>query len=186
MTRKYYCYVDETGQDTKGKFFLVSVVLIGAKPKEYLKSRLLKLEDRSGKKSLKWNGSSFEARTDYLNGLLEIKELYRCLRFCYFKNSLDYSYLKACAIARTLQGATGECKVTVLMHGLLKKKEQRIIPQVLRRSKIRFSKIRGLKKDDCFIRLADSLAGFLRDYVEEQNYTEVIYESLKKKGFIIE
>ena len=186
MTRKYYCYVDETGQDTKGEFFLVSVVLIEAKLRESLKRRLLELEDRSGKKSFKWNGSRFEVRVDYLEGLLEINELYHCLRFRYFKDSLDYSYLTACAIARTLQGVTGESKVTVLIQGLLKKKEQLIIPQFLRRSKIRFSKIRGLKRDDCFVRLADSLAGFLRDYIEEQSYTEAIYESLKKKGLIIE
>lgn len=186
MTRKYYCYVDETGQDTKGKFFLVSVVLIGAKPREYLKSRLLELEDRSGKKSLKWNGSSFEARICYLRSLLQIRELYGCLHFYYVNNSLDYSNIKAHAIVRALQNITQPYRVTILIDGFLSKKEERIISRVLHKSEIRFRKIRGLKMNDCFMRLADALAGFLRDYMEEQSYTETIYRSLVKKGLIIE
>ena len=27
MTQKFYCYVDETGQDTQGELFIVSVVI---------------------------------------------------------------------------------------------------------------------------------------------------------------
>ena len=29
VTKKIYCYVDETGQDTKGKLFIVSIVVVG-------------------------------------------------------------------------------------------------------------------------------------------------------------
>jgi hypothetical protein len=37
-TEKLYCYVDETGQDTMGKFFIVSVVVFEkAKKNGYLK-----------------------------------------------------------------------------------------------------------------------------------------------------
>jgi len=186
LIQKYYCYVDETGQDTQGRFFLVGIVLINARARECIGNRLSELESKSGKGFLKWNGSNFKVRTNYLKGLLQIKELHGCLRFSYFKNSLDYSYLKSCAIERALQDITGEYKVTILIDGLLKKKEQQLIPQALRRSKIRFHKIRGLRRMDRFIRLADSLAGFLRDYMEEQSYTETIYRSLVEKGLIIE
>jgi len=27
MSKKYYCYIDETGQDTQGKIFIVSVII---------------------------------------------------------------------------------------------------------------------------------------------------------------
>jgi len=184
--QKYYCYVDETGQDTKGEFFLVSVVLVEATLRESLKKRLLRLEVRSGKESLKWNGSSFEVRIYYLRGLFPIRELYGCLHFYYVNNSLDYSNIKAHAIVRPLQNITQPYKVTILIDGFLSKKEERIISRVLHKSEIRFRKIRGLKTNDCFMRLADALAGFLRDHMEEQDYTEEIYGQLITTGFLIE
>lgn len=186
MIEKYYCYVDETGQDTMGEFFLVSAVLVEARLRERLKNRLLRLEDRSGKELLKWNGSSFEVRICYLRGLFQIRELYGCLHFYYVNNSLDYSNIKAHAIVRALQNITQQYKVTILIDGFLSKKEERIISRVLHKSEIRFRKIRGLKMNDCFMRLADALAGFLRDHIEEQDYTEEIYGRLITTGFLIE
>lgn len=186
MIEKYYCYVDETGQDTKGEFFLVSVVLVEATLRESLKKRLLRLEVRSGKESLKWNGSSFKVRIYYLRGLFPIRELYGCLHFYYVNNSLDYYNIKAHAIVRALETITKQYRVTILVDGLLREKEKRIISEVLHKSEIRYRKIRGLKTSDCFMRLADTLAGFLRDYIEKQNYTEAIYESLVREGVIVE
>lgn len=40
-TNKLYCYVDETGQDTKGKFFLVTVVIEEQKDLDTLQNRSL-------------------------------------------------------------------------------------------------------------------------------------------------
>lgn len=45
--KKLYCFVDETGQDTKGKFFLVSVVLKGEEGLNDLEQKLLKIESSS-------------------------------------------------------------------------------------------------------------------------------------------
>lgn len=50
---KLYCFVDETGQDTKGKFFLVSVVISGAE-REHLGKLLNETEQQSGKLEKKW------------------------------------------------------------------------------------------------------------------------------------
>jgi len=41
---KLYCYVDETGQDTEGAFFLVVVVLVAGEVRERLREKLLKIE----------------------------------------------------------------------------------------------------------------------------------------------
>ncbi|GAJ05857.1 unnamed protein product, partial [marine sediment metagenome] len=106
--------------------------------------------------------------------------------FYYVNNSLDYSNIKAHAIVRALQNITQQYKVTILIDGFLSKKEERIISRVLHKSEIRFRKIRGLKMNDCFMRLADALAGFLRDHIEEQDYTEEIYGRLIRTGFLIE
>jgi len=169
-----------------GEFFLVSVVLVEATLREKLKNRLLRLEARNGKGLLKWNGSSFEIRICYLRGLFQIRELYGCLHFYYINNSSDYSNIKAHAIVRALKNITQPYRVTILIDGFLTKKEERIISQVLHKSKIRFRKIRGLRTSDCFMRLADTLAGFLRDHMEEQDYTGEIYSWLIRTGSLIE
>jgi len=46
--QKLYCYVDETGQDTKGRLFLVSVVIPG-KERESIKEKLETIEKKSRK-----------------------------------------------------------------------------------------------------------------------------------------
>lgn len=76
-------------------------------------------------------------------------------------------------------------EVVILIDGLVKK-EREIISRLLRTSRIPYDKVRRGKTSDILIRLADSLAGFLRDWIEEQNYTEIIYKSFSKGGFIVE
>ncbi len=46
--QKIYCYVDETGQDTKGEFFLVSVV-IAKDERDNLIEKLEEIERSTGK-----------------------------------------------------------------------------------------------------------------------------------------
>lgn len=79
MKSKFYCYLDETRQDTEGKFFLVSVVVLNAGTKRSIETQLLKNERNSEKRNLKWNGCSFEARIAYLTGLSQLKKLYGCV-----------------------------------------------------------------------------------------------------------
>jgi hypothetical protein len=48
--QKLYCYTDETGQDTKGKLFLVSVVITEKELKDKIEHTLLSIERKTGKK----------------------------------------------------------------------------------------------------------------------------------------
>jgi hypothetical protein len=63
--QKLYCYVDETGQDTEGRLFVVAVVVIGLE-----KDRLLQLcedmESISGKGKFKWGKAGYRQRMVYL------------------------------------------------------------------------------------------------------------------------
>lgn len=54
---KLYCYTDETGQDTKGEMFLVSVLLTEKDDLEALKEKILEIE-RKTKGSKKWTKTS--------------------------------------------------------------------------------------------------------------------------------
>jgi len=184
--RKIYCYVDETGQDTKGRFFLVSVVILEGKLRKRVEEKLLDVEKRSKRGCLKWNKSRFSSRIAYLKDILEIPELRESLFFSSFWNSNKYRDLIAYTIAEVankLEIKTGY-KLTVLIDGL-SKKDEKIFSQKLRILGIKFWKVRGLKDENSnFIRLADTLAGFLRDWIEKKDYTKNLYRSLVKKGFI--
>ena len=72
-TQKLYCFVDETGQDTKGDFFLVAVVLKEAEDLQLLQDKLEEIEETS-KKNLKWSRSSFKVREIYLKQLMTLKQ----------------------------------------------------------------------------------------------------------------
>ncbi len=51
--QKLYAYVDESGQDTEGEKFLVSVVVL-EKERDKLRSALRAIEKQSGKGLKKW------------------------------------------------------------------------------------------------------------------------------------
>jgi hypothetical protein len=44
---KLYCWTDETGQDTKGKFFLVSILLSSKEQIEELRNRISEIEKKT-------------------------------------------------------------------------------------------------------------------------------------------
>ncbi|MCG2809654.1 MAG: DUF3800 domain-containing protein, partial [Candidatus Portnoybacteria bacterium] len=120
IAQKLYCYVDETGQDTKGKFFLVSVV-ITEKQQEELRDFLLKIEKETGKNFLKWNKSSFDIRKNYLLKVLNSRFLRRSIFFsCYeTKAYIDLTILTTAKAI--LQKAKKDYKVTIFVDGLNKK-----------------------------------------------------------------
>lgn len=67
--QKLYCYVDETGQDTAGEFFLVSIVILDAL-REELKEWLQKLEKESGKGKKKWTKATRKQRQVYMEQIV--------------------------------------------------------------------------------------------------------------------
>lgn len=85
IKQKLYCYVDETGQDTEGKLFLVAVVLKKIEDLEILEKKLEKIEESTGKKQAKWKKISWKLKSKYLEELLKIKEL---------QNSIFFSFMK--------------------------------------------------------------------------------------------
>src|SRR5437879_5469665 len=67
---KLYCYVDETGQDTKGRLYIV-VAVLSEEPREQLYEALLAAEHESGKGKLKWHKNSTEKRDTYIAKALQ-------------------------------------------------------------------------------------------------------------------
>lgn len=63
---KIYAYVDETGQETVGGFFLVAAVIIIA-GRDQLRKDLTNIERQSGRGSRKWTHSPDRQRQKYID-----------------------------------------------------------------------------------------------------------------------
>lgn len=63
--KKLYCYVDESGQETLGRIFVVSVVVI-VENRDEIFSLCEQLEQVSGKGKHKWGDADHEERMRYL------------------------------------------------------------------------------------------------------------------------
>src|SRR6516165_5799161 len=87
--QKLYAYVDESGQDTEGRFFIVSVVLVGPE-RDTVLQRLEALEDRSGKGRVKWRRARYSFRQDYIMGLADIPHLVASIFVSTFRNTRRY------------------------------------------------------------------------------------------------
>lgn len=173
--KKLYCYVDETGQDTKGKIFLVSIVISGKKEKDQFENKLFDIEKRSGKNTAKWTRSKHKYRIDYLSDIFSLKILRGALYYGIFNDTKEYVALTTFTIAQAIYLKTKkDYHATIIIDGLNTKERERVL-KGLKIFHIKYRKVRGLKEEASpFLRLADAIAGFLRDYIEDKKYAKKI------------
>ena len=183
--KKLYCYVDETGQDTKGKFFLVAVVLEEKEDLEILQSKLDEVEKSTKKNRLKWTKAPFKVRVEYLLRLADIRELKGSIFYSAYQDTKEYIPLTSLTIAKAvLSKEEDDYTVTIIIDGL-KDREMQDVRKELKKLKINYRKIRGMKDEqDPILRLADSIAGFLRDSLENQSYAKSILDKFRRAKVI--
>jgi hypothetical protein len=76
--------------------------------------------------------------------------------------------------------------VSVIIDGLTKKDTEKV-RIILKDMKIKYKNIRGMKDEqNIFLRLADALAGFIRDYLEGDKYAQVFFDDFVKSGLLQE
>lgn len=187
MVTKLYCYVDETGQDTKGELFLVAVVLKEISGLETLEKKLEVIEKRSSKRHLKWKKINRDIKKKYLEELIQIKELKNCIFYAKYQVSKEYSKLISFTVAKAvLAKESSNYTVIVIIDGL-NDKERDVVRKELKKLKIKYRKIRGMKDEqNIFLRLSDAMAGFLREVFEGEKYTGQFIKRFKKASIVIE
>ncbi len=185
MVTKLYCYVDESGQDTKGELFLVAVVLKEISQLETLEKKLEAVEQRTGKKQLKWKKISRDIKKKYLEELIQIKELKNAIFYAKYQASKEYSKLTSFTIAKAVLAKGSEnYTVTVIIDGL-NDKERDVVREELKKLKIKYRKIRGMKDEQCIpLRLSDAMAGFLREVYEGEEYAKQFIKRFKKANIV--
>lgn len=164
---KFYAYADESGQDTRGAFFLVAVVVTGRERDEVLRW-LEGLERETGKGIVAWRKSRHEARIAYIERVLGDPRLRRAIFYSVYPETRAYRDLTLLTIAKALgeRAGTGDYKATVVIDGL-RRGETRQVAVGLRRIRVPVRKVRGGRDEsNALLRLADAMAGFIRDAEE--------------------
>lgn len=185
--QKLYCYVDETGQDTKGKLFIVSVIVTEGE-REELARQLEEIEKTSRKGKVKWHGAEDKARIAYIRAVLKNPAFKGKLTYSCFRNTIDYFPRMVLTTARAItHKAIKTYQATVFVDGLQRSQVKRFGTE-LRHLHVRTKKIRGVRKEETepFIRLADAVCGFVRAGIEKRQNLAALLQKVKAQGTIKE
>src|SRR5712691_11822192 len=101
MIEKLYCYVDETGQDTKGKLFIVSVV-ITKKDRDGVIRTLHIIEEKTGKKYTKWHRTSQKIKQAYIQTVFEQEILKGRIFYSAYQDQTSYKALTVLSVASAI------------------------------------------------------------------------------------
>jgi hypothetical protein len=185
--QKLYCYVDETGQDTKGQSFIVSVI-VAQEDREQLVKLLETLEQETGKKATKWHKTATEIKRRFIEQVFQNQILQRKIYYSSYQNTTTYQELTVLTIAAAIHAAKRQTKykASIFIDGL-QKSEVTVVSAKLRKIGVSTEKVRGVRDEShAIIRLADAIAGFIREYQEGREYALVLYELAIKNKILTE
>lgn len=187
--QKIYCYVDESGQETGGKVFVVSVVVIMDNRDELL-HLCESIEKATGKGIRKWRRTNHERRMAYLREVFRDDRFTGTLRYSVFRGNRDYDLSTVVAITKAVRWRAPDdpFRTMIYIDGLPKNKRAWYANQLLGLG-LQNKQVRGVRKDEsnALIRLADAVAGLLRDSLANE-YDEAVslVKSAKRRGILVE
>ncbi len=107
---KLYCYVDETGQDTKGKLFVVSVVITGKERREIVKY-LERIENDTEKRATKWKNTHIKKKIDYIERIANGDVFKGKIFYRLSKNTISYKEATILAVASAIKYCQAYCEL---------------------------------------------------------------------------
>ncbi len=187
VKQKLYCYVDENGQDTKGDVFIVSIVVTGKEQDELL-TLCEEIEVESGKGKFKWGKAEHNRRMEYLKRIFSSKIFREKLRYTVYKEQVNYDMATIMGIAKAVHfKEPKEYTTLVYVDGLSKNKRQEYGSE-LRKLGVPIRKVQGVTKDEnnFLTRLADAIAGFVRDVLDKEgdDMEKLFKEAIKEESLI--
>lgn len=184
--QKLYCYIDESGQDTKGKFFVVSVVILEENRQEILQE-LEKIENESGKRQIKWHKVRPLFRKIYFEKIAQAVLFGGTIFFENFTSGDYYLKMTSYATAKAILKKAQKKPYTASIYvDGFNKKEVANFSKELRALQINKKNVRGVKRDEnnAFIRFADALCGLIRDQEDGREWAIEMVRKLKKRGIV--
>jgi hypothetical protein len=184
--QKLYAYVDESGQETRGRIFLVSVVVTGA-TRESLRTKLKAIERASGKHDKKWTKARPAERVAYVQSVIQSNEFVGHISYAYYQDTRSYVDLMILSTAQAIHAQGVErVSATIIVDGLDRPERPRFAAGV-RKLGIAVRKVRGARDEsDELIRLADAVAGFVRDALEGSSAMQALFDQALRRGVIRE
>jgi len=186
VTQRLFCYVDETGQDTRGALFIVAVV-IAEHEVETVRQACERIERDTGKRA-KWIKTRYSRRLDYIRQVLAEPAFRGRLYVATYLNRREYFRLTLATIAQALTVAGGEkYEATIRIDGLPRAQE-RVATLELRRMGVGGGRVKGIRKDenDSLIRLADAVCGLSRAAREGQPEMQALWDRAIRAGILRE
>jgi hypothetical protein len=179
---KLYCYVDESGQDTKGHLFIV-VAILAVRPTE-LAEKLEAAESLSGKGRVKWHRSR-HGRNAYIKAAFSTNIHLRIYYQKFTGSELATVQATANAIDAYCRSENVKAyKATVVIDGLHRSLQHRT-GKLLRNLGIRTKSVRGERDEtNPMIRLADVVAGIIRESYGGSAHFKAIQEDLERQKHI--
>lgn len=188
VKQKLYCYVDESGQDTKGDIFIVSIVITG-KERDELLILCEDIEEKSGKGKFKWGKAEHNRRMNYLKRIFASKIFKEKLRYTVYKKQVNYDMATIMGIAKAVHfKEPKEYTTLVYVDGLAKTKRKEYGSE-LRKLGVPTRKVQGVTRDEnnSLTRLADAIAGFIRDVLDRKNEdTKRLFRQAIKNESLVE
>lgn len=181
--QKLYAYVDESGQDTRGVFFVVGVVVL-EEEREAVLHEIERIENESGKKNSKWHKSRPTSRQAYMEGIAQSSFFQKTLFFEEFANSKQYLEMTSYAVAKAIfKRAEENYTASIFIDGFTKREVEKF-EKDLRVLRVKKQKVRSVRKEenDGLIRLADALCGSVRDVRDGNPWAAGVLAILKKRG----
>lgn len=179
-TQKIYCYVDETGQDTGGRLFIVAVVMTDDQ-RDKLRQDLQRIERASHKR---------QQRISYIQAIIEIPAFRNLISYSRYQDSQAYVDLTILSVAKAIHSKVDKYntpyEANIFVDGM-KRSEQHRFGAGVRKLGVKLRKARGLRdQSDEFIRLADAIAGFTRDALEDDADMKTLLKLAMKADVITE
>lgn len=162
----------------------MAVVVLGSE-QETLREKLETIEKQSTKGARKWFHSNRERRERYIRAVINGNLFRESIFYSYYEDSKAYFDLTIFTTAKAILAKAQEpYETTVFVDGLKRPERQRFAAG-LRRLNVRVRKVRGVRDEsEVFDRLADAVAGFVRDNLEGDETMAQLYRAAEGKGLI--
>lgn len=185
MAEKLYCFVDESGQDTKGGFFVVTVVFTDNDLQAWYQT-CQGFEQESGKTG-KWKKTTYPRRLKYIRLVIDSPLFVGRLAYVAYNDGQDYDTLKAIAIAKAVRFAGGDSDKAIVIDGL-RRREFRDWGKLIRKQGVEIWKVSGANdENDPLIRLADSVCGLVRDALYDgKPEAKKLFDLALRRGALID
>lgn len=189
--QKLYCYVEETGQDTQGRICIVTVV-ISDHHYQQLIAVCEAYEQASHKGRTKWHGTNSKTRLEYMRLVIGDIRFRGVLCYSKFPHRVqpNFDTLTVDTLAGVVSSKleSSHYVVEAWIDGLSETKRTEYANH-LRDKGLRNVHLHRVRKEDSntLIRLADALAGLLRDAIEGK-YLEAVHlvQAGHSHGVVIE